>query len=193
MCIRDRSKALFTWMNRTIEGELSGDCRSTHLKITMPEAPGNYVLTAKVTFADGYEEERMVTLRVRGRAKRPVTKRVIAEGDEVTKINVLSAADSDYVLQHLSTALKQFLEKVSSLKVTSKDEDKDRAVSLKVDVSVSKDNINNILRMVRALSNLTQKVNLTIMFEEPVKATADLINQVKQRNVIWEILEEERT
>jgi len=185
-------KVLFEWQSNIIEGALSNDQRAANLQIIAPEAPGDYGLTVKAIFADGYEDERIITIRVRGRAKKPVRKKVIQEDAELTKMHILSVSDSDYVLQRFKTgALKRLLDRVHQFMVSSNVEDKHRRVSLNVNMVVGKDNLDNVQRMVKVLGHLTQRMELTVAFEEPVKVTRNVIDEIRQRNVEWEVLEEE--
>ena len=62
---------------------------------------------------------------------------------------------------------------------------------LDVNMTVGRDNLDNALRMVRVLGNLTQRMQLTVAFEEPIEATRNIIDEIRQRNVEWEVLEEE--
>jgi len=186
------SKVLFEWQSQIIEGALSSDCRTASLQTATPETPGDYLLKTKVFFADGYEEERRITIRVSGRTKVIRIKNVINEGEELTSIHVLSTSDSEYVLYRFRNgALRQLLEKVRSIQITSKDDNKDKELFLEINVTVGRDNLDNAQRIVKVLSNLTQRMQLTVSFEEPIKATKNIIDEIKQRNVKWGVLEEE--
>ncbi len=147
-----------------------------HFKVEVPKEPGDYTLSIKAIFKSRTEDQRTVTINVRGKRKKECPRYRVSQGDNIKRIRILNAKDAENLLKYLWGQRKLGL----TLSVSAKQKADEGEISLNMRYMIREDTpYNKVLRLLKALEDVAPSVEAVFEFLEPVNADDDMVQKFK--------------
>jgi hypothetical protein len=148
-----------------------------HFKVEVPKDPGDYTLSIKAIFKSRTEDQRTVTINVKGKRKKECGPRYrVSQGDSIKRIRILNAKEAESLLKYLWGQRKLSL----TLSVSATQKADEGEISLNIRYMIRENSpYNNVLRLLKALEDLAPSVDAVFEFLEPVNADDDMVQKFK--------------
>jgi hypothetical protein len=148
-----------------------------HFKVEVPKEPGDYTLSIKAIFKSRTEDQRTVTINVKGKRKKECPPRYrVSQGENIKRIRILNARDAENLLKYLWGQRKLSL----TLSVSAKQKADEGEISLNMRYMIREDTpYNNVLRLLKALEYVAPSVEAVFEFLEPVNVDDDMVQKFK--------------
>ena len=145
-------------------------------KVEVPKGPGDYTLSIKAIFKSRTEDQRTVTINVKGKRKKECPRSRVSQGDNIKRIRILNAKDAENLLKYLWGQRKLSL----TLSVSAKQKADEGEISLNMRYIIKEDTpYNKVLRLLKALEDVAPSVEAVFEFLEPVNADDDMVQKFK--------------
>jgi hypothetical protein len=146
-------------------------------KVEVPKDPGDYTLSIKAIFKSRTEDQRTVTINVKGKRKKECPRRYsVSQGDNIKRIKILNAKEAESLLKYLWGQRKLSL----TLSVSAQQKADEGEISLNMRYMIREDtSYNKVLRLLKALEDVAPSVDAVFEFLEPVNVDDDMVQKFK--------------
>jgi hypothetical protein len=143
--------------------------------VEVPKDPGDYTLSIKAIFKSRTEDQRTVTINVKGKRKKECGPRYrVSQGDSIKRIRILNAKEAESLLKYLWGQRKLSL----TLSVSAQQKADEGEISLNMRYMIREDtSYNKVLRLLKALEDVAPSVDAVFEFLEPVSADDDMVQK----------------
>jgi len=156
-------------------------------EVEVPPEPGAYALEVEGVFRDGLRDRKVVTIKVRGKCRRGVTKFETSPGDVLRAVYAVTAQDAESVLNYLTGRGLTFVFEVNA---TRADPEAELRLSARFAVS-SPEAKNRALRLLRAVQDVSPAVDAAFKFKQAVAVDEDMAQRFRGRSLRYEVEVEE--
>jgi len=147
-----------------------------HFKVEVPKDPGDYTLSIKAIFKSRTEDQRTVTINVKGKRKKECPPRYrVSQGDNIKRIRILNPKDAENLLKYLWGQRKLSL----ILSVSAQQKADEGEISLNMRYMIREDTYNNVLHLLKALEYVAPSAEAVFEFLEPVNVDDDMVQKFK--------------
>ena len=175
---------LNVWAEEREEGA-SG--RRHVFEVEVPAEPGAYALEVEGVFRDGARDRKTVTVKVKGKCRKGVTKFEVGPGDVLRSVYAASAQDAESLLNYFAGRGLVFVFEVGVRKA-----DPETELSLNARFTVSgAEARNRALRLLRAVQDVSPAVDAAFRFRQPAAVDEDMAQRFKGRPLRYEVEVEE--
>ena len=175
---------LNVWAEEREEG-VSG--RRYVFEVDVPAEPGAYALEVEGVFRDGARDRKTVTIKVRGKCRRGVTKFEVGPGEMLRAVQATSVQDAESLLNYFAGRGLVLVFEVGARKA-----DPETELSLNAKFAVSgAEARNRALRLLRAVQDVSPAVDAVFRFKQPAAVDEDMVQRFKGRPLKYEVEVEE--
>jgi hypothetical protein len=156
-------------------------------EVDVPAEPGAYALEVEGVFRDGSRDRKIVTIKVKGRCKKGVTKFEVGPGDVLRAVYATSVQDADSLLNYFAGRGLVF---VFEMEARKKDPETELSLNARFTVSGAEAK-NRALRLLRAVQDVSPAVDAVFRFKQPAAVDEDMVQKFRGRPLKYEVEVEE--
>ncbi len=156
--------------------------------VNAPATPGIYRLEVEAVFRDGDNDRRVLTVRVKGKCKKLVTKYEVKLDDMLKTVNAMTVQDAESILEYF---VRRGINFVFNFEAHKSGEDAELKLTARFVVS-SIEGKNRALRLLRAVQEVTPAASAKFEFrQQAVVVDEDMVQRFKGKSLAFEVEVEE--